>query len=204
MTKICNITLAAEIEQYIEKSCFIGYTKPVNTEDEAEQFIKDIKQLQRKATHNVYAYIIGNDASIQKSSDDGEPGGSAGMPILILLKQLELTNLVVVVTRYFGGIKLGTGGLARAYSSTAKSALEQSRIVTKYAKNLYRLSLDYSHLDQTKYLIEQSGTIQHIEYAEQVALEFALDNGKLATLEQQLANFFARPVHPEFLSTVYI
>ena len=204
MAKICNITLAAEIEQYVEKSCFIGYTKPVNTEDEAEQFIKDIRQLQKKATHNVYAYIISNAASSQKSSDDGEPGGSAGMPILILLKQLGLTNLVVVVTRYFSGIKLGTGGLARAYSSTAKLALEQSLIITRYAKELYRLNVDYPHLDQTKYLIEQSGIIQHIAYAEQATLEFALEGEKLAILERQLANFFAHPVYPEFLGSVYI
>ena len=112
-----------EVEQTIEKSRFIGYIKPVQNREEAEAFIAEIRALHRSATHNVPAYVIGEKSEMQWASDDKEPSGTAGAPILHLLNGEGITNVAVVVTRYFGGIKLGTGGLARAYGGTARLAL---------------------------------------------------------------------------------
>ena len=119
----------------IEKSKFIGYSRHVETEEDALTFINEIKKKNKDATHNVSAYILGEKMNAQKYSDDGEPSGTAGIPILELMKKEELTNSAIVVTRYFGGIKLGAGGLVRAYSKSAKSTLENSLISQK--KNIY-------------------------------------------------------------------
>lgn len=128
----------------IEKSRFIGYAAPVESEEKAQDFISDIKQQHKDATHNVFAYIIGENFHVQRYNDDGEPSGTAGIPILELLKKEELTNLVVVVTRYFGGIKLGAGGLVRAYIKGAKCALEKSKIVEMTPHTTLRIRIDYT------------------------------------------------------------
>src|SRR5690606_30234976 len=110
---------------------FIGYAMPVETEDEAVKFIEEIKTKHRDATHNVYAYVLGEDNNIQRYSDDGEPSGTAGIPALEVIKKEDLRNVAVVVTRYFGGKKLGTGGLIRAYTRGAKIGLEAGIIIDK-------------------------------------------------------------------------
>ena len=112
-----------------KKSKFIGYVKHVETEEEANQFIAEIKSKHWDAKHNVYAYILGENGSTQRSTDDGEPAGTAGRPVLEVIKGENLTNTAVVVTRYFGGVLLGTGGLVRAYGKAAKLAIENAEIV---------------------------------------------------------------------------
>lgn len=134
----------AEAEEVINKSKFIGYAKPVTTEEEAVKFIEKIKKQHWNATHNVPVYIIGENNEIQRYSDDGEPSGTAGVPILEMLKKEEIKNLVVVVTRYYGGIKLGTGGLVRAYTSAAKLAIKEAKVVEKVINNLYLIRIDYT------------------------------------------------------------
>src|SRR5699024_4890875 len=118
-------------EIIINKSRFIGYASPVESEKSAQEFIDTIKQKHKDATHNVFAYIIGQNKNIQRYSDDGEPSGTAGIPILEMMKKEDLTDTVIVVTRYFGGIKLGAGGLVRAYIKGAKCGLESANIVEK-------------------------------------------------------------------------
>lgn len=138
-------TIAARAEaSFIErKSEFIGYISPCQTEAEALAFIEEIRKLHRKATHNCYAYIL-RDNNIGRHSDDGEPSGTAGAPMFEVLKKEGLTDVCCVVTRYFGGILLGAGGLVRAYSSGVKIAVDAARIkIMKPAEKL-RLSLDYS------------------------------------------------------------
>ena len=103
-------------EYIVEKSKFIGHAKPVQTEEEARMFVEEINQKYKDATHNVWAYTIGQSMNIQRYSDDGEPQGTAGIPTLELIKKEDLRNVVVVVTRYFGGIKLGAGGLVSEYT----------------------------------------------------------------------------------------
>lgn len=131
-------------EIIINKSRFIGYAKPVKSEEEAIEFIDDIKTKHKDATHNVYAYMIGENSNIQRYSDDGEPSGTAGVPILEVLKKEELVDLVVVVTRYFGGIKLGAGGLVRAYIKGAKIALDASKIVKKVLHSKVKFRIEYT------------------------------------------------------------
>ena len=130
----------------IEKSKFIGYSRHVETEEDALTFINEIKKKNKDATHNVSAYILGEKMNAQKYSDDGEPSGTAGIPILELMKKEELTNSAIVVTRYFGGIKLGAGGLVRAYSKSAKSTLENSLISQKKIFIPIEILFDYSFL----------------------------------------------------------
>lgn len=134
----------AEAEEIINKSKFIGYAKPVDSEDEAIEFIEQIKKKHWNATHNVPVYIIGENNEIQRYSDDGEPSGTAGVPILEMLKKEEIKNLVIVVTRYFGGIKLGTGGLVRAYTSAAKLAINEAKVVEKVINIEYLIRMDYT------------------------------------------------------------
>lgn len=131
-------------EIIINKSRFIGYAIMVETEEEAQAFVAEIKEKHKDATHNVYAYMVGESSNIQRYSDDGEPSGTAGIPILELLKKEDLRNVVVVVTRYFGGIKLGAGGLVRAYIKGAKCGLEAAKIVDKVMYSRMRIRLDYT------------------------------------------------------------
>lgn len=130
--------------RFIEKkSEFIGYLAPVSSEEEAVAFINEIRAMHRKATHNCYAYIL-RENSIARHSDDGEPGGTAGVPIYEVLRKEGLTDVVCVVTRYFGGVLLGTGGLVRAYTRGAKDAVDCADIkVMAMAENI-TISLDYS------------------------------------------------------------
>lgn len=131
-------------EVIINKSRFIGYAKPISSEDEAIQFIEEIKSKHRDATHNVYAYVIGENSNIQRYSDDGEPSGTAGIPTLEVIKKEDLRNVVVVVTRYFGGIKLGAGGLVRAYTRGAKIGLEAAQIIEKVLYRKIKIRVDYT------------------------------------------------------------
>lgn len=130
--------------RFIEKkSEFIGYLSPAATEEEALSFINDIRAMHRKATHNCYAYIL-RENGIARHSDDGEPGGTAGVPIYEVLRKEELTDIVCVVTRYFGGVLLGAGGLVRAYTRGAKDAVDSAGIkVMAMAENL-KISIDYA------------------------------------------------------------
>lgn len=131
-------------EIIINKSRFIGYAKPVESEEEAIEFIDHIKSEHRDATHNVYAYVVGPTDNIQRYSDDGEPSGTAGIPILDIIKKEELKNTVIVVTRYFGGIKLGAGGLIRAYIKGAKIGIDAAKIVEKKLYKKLKVTVDYT------------------------------------------------------------
>lgn len=126
-----------------KKSEFIGYLAPVETEEQAVEFINEIRAMHRKATHNCYAYIL-RENSAARHSDDGEPSGTAGVPIYEVLRKEELTDVVCVVTRYFGGVLLGAGGLVRAYTRGAKDAVDAARIKIMALAEQLELSVDYS------------------------------------------------------------
>lgn len=128
----------------IKKSEFICSLARTETEEEARAFIDEIKTKHRKATHNCFAYMIGLNDEIQRESDNGEPSGTAGVPILEVLKNLELHNVTAVVTRYFGGIKLGAGGLIRAYSNATSNAIEKVGVVRKVVQTELSLKVSYS------------------------------------------------------------
>ena len=136
----------AEAVQVIEKSRFIAHVCPVESREEADVFLAEIREKYKDATHNVPAMVIGDKSQIQWASDDGEPQGTSGAPMVQMMVKEGLTNLIVVVTRYFGGIKLGTGGLVRAYTSSAKLGLEAAGICSVRELAELTVKIDYPHL----------------------------------------------------------
>ena len=140
-----------------KKSRFIATVVPVHTEEEALKFIEAMKKKYWNATHNCFAYVIGEHDELQRCSDDGEPGGTAGKPMLDVLTGEEIHNAAIVVTRYFGGTLLGTGGLVRAYSSAAKQGLASSVSITKIPGVKLRLATDYAGLGKIQYIFGQRG-----------------------------------------------
>lgn len=153
-----------------KKSEFIGYISPAATEEEAVAFINEIRAMHRKATHNCYAYILRHN-NTGRHSDDGEPGGTAGMPIYDVLSKNGITDVVCVVTRYFGGILLGTGGLVHAYSKGASMALANSEIVTMEVADSLKISCDYTMYGIiSSVLPEYEAIIRNTEYTDSVCV----------------------------------
>ena len=148
---IITIKQAHSIENVISKSRFIAYIKPVSTENEAKAFIDEIKTKHKDATHNCSAYTVGPEMNIQKANDDGEPSGTAGIPMLEILKKQEIHNVCVVVTRYFGGIKLGAGGLIRAYSGAVRDVIYDIGRVELREAIPVTVTLDYDHTGKFEY-----------------------------------------------------
>lgn len=162
----------AEDEFFEKKSQFIGYIKRVTTEDEAKEFIAEIKSKHKDATHNCSAYVIGQNMNTQRYNDDGEPQGTAGIPILEVIKKNEITDCVIVVTRYFGGILLGTGGLNRAYTKGAAIAIKAAGIVEKVQGVEIDIILDYDLLGKVQYLFGQNDWyMENIEYTDVVKIK---------------------------------
>ncbi|MER2261242.1 MAG: YigZ family protein [Psychrobacillus sp.] len=160
-----------ESEIIIQKSRFITYTQRAETEVEAQDFINNIKQKHKDANHNCSAYIIGEHDHIQKANDDGEPSGTAGVPMLEVLKKRGLKDTVVVVTRYFGGIKLGGGGLIRAYSKATTEAIEAAGEVECQLHHLMKISIDYTWLGKMENEIRNSiYPLKEIAYADLVEI----------------------------------
>jgi uncharacterized YigZ family protein len=134
----------------IEKSTFIGYAKPIKSEEEAIEFINEIKKKHKDARHNVWSYTVGKNMNIQRYSDDGEPQGTAGIPTLEVIKKEDLRDVVIVVTRYFGGIKLGAGGLVRAYTKGAKIGIEAGQVIQKVLYKEVSIKIDYTQLGKVQ------------------------------------------------------
>lgn len=141
----------------IEKSTFIGYAKPIKSEEEAIEFINEIKKKHKDARHNVWSYTVGKNMNIQRYSDDGEPQGTAGIPTLEVIKKEDLRDVVIVVTRYFGGIKLGAGGLVRAYTKGAKIGIEAGQVIQKVLYREVSIKIDYTQLGKVQNEIMNMG-----------------------------------------------
>lgn len=179
------------VQEEIKKSRFICHVKRVYSEEEARAFIAAIKKEHYKATHNCSAFIIGEKSDIKRTSDDGEPSGTAGVPMLGVLEKHELTNLCVVVTRYFGGIKLGAGGLIRAYAGSVALAIKEIGLVEIKEQAGLRLKLSYSqYQDFTNFLkvqnIEETDTI----FTELVDTTIYIDKNIKETTKRNLTEFF--------------
>jgi uncharacterized YigZ family protein len=156
-------------EFIVKKSTFIGYSKPVESEEEAVAFVDSIKTKHKDAAHNCYGYIIGTDLNIQRYSDDGEPSGTAGIPILEVIRKEGLTNTAVVVTRYYGGIMLGAGGLVRAYTQGAKIGLEAGTIIERIPYQNLSVSFDYSLVGRFQNeLLNRGYIIKSLDYQDKV------------------------------------
>ena len=150
MERYKTVRSQGEQEIVIKKSRFIGQVKPVESEEEAIAFIEEIKKKHWNATHNCSAYMIGERDEIQKQSDDGEPSGTAGKPILEVIRHQGLKNVAIVVTRYFGGIMLGAGGLIRAYTDGAVAAIESGEVITQVLHKQIFVKLDYTWLGKVE------------------------------------------------------
>lgn len=159
-------------DEFVEKrSRFIGHALPVKTEEEALLFISDMRAKYSDATHNVYAYIL-QENNISRFSDDGEPGGTAGLPVLEVMKKENITDCAVVVTRYFGGTLLGAGGLVRAYSKAAKMALDDAEIAERTYCHAVELTAGYELLGKLRYIVEAGGYIlDDILYNENITIK---------------------------------
>lgn len=172
-----GIQSAGDFEIQIEKSRFICYFSPVTTVEEAQAFIEQIKKKHWDATHNCSAYLIGDNQQMQKANDDGEPSGTAGVPMLEVLKKRHLTNTVVVVTRYFGGIKLGAGGLVRAYTQSVTTALDTAATFVEHLPLLkvqFMLPFDLAFKVENSLRHDDRFVVDSVEYFSEAVTFFVL------------------------------
>lgn len=176
----------------VNKSKFFAHVKQVETEETARDFVQMIRKKYFDATHNCSAWVLGERGDKQKSNDDGEPGGTAGNPILETIKKNELTNCAIVVTRYFGGIKLGAGGLIRAYSHTAALGLAASKLVQITLFKKISLTLEYNFLATVEnYLRNKKIRVANSDYADVVTLEVLLLPAQVETFLTELNDLTA-------------
>ena len=192
-------TVAREAsDEFVEKrSRFIGCVKPVRTEEEAVAFINQKRSEHWDARHNVYAYSL-CEGNIKRYSDDGEPSGTAGMPVLDVIVKNEIYDVCVVVTRYFGGVLLGTGGLVRAYSQGSKIALESGGIVLMQSCSLCGVSCSYNRYGKVSSLVMENGaTIDDTIYESDVKIKFHIPPEQLSQLNKKLADATSGEVQAE-------
>ncbi|AGU76630.1 YigZ family protein [Streptococcus sp. SI1] len=180
-----------QIQEEIKKSRFICHIKRVTTEDEARNFIQDVKKEHYKATHNCSAFILGERSEMKRSSDDGEPSGTAGVPMLGVLENQQLTNVCAVVTRYFGGIKLGAGGLIRAYSSNVALAIKEIGIVHIKEQLGLRIALSYSQYQELPNFLKANHLQeQDTSFTEQVQTTIFVDKDDKDSVIEELIELF--------------
>ena len=190
-----------------KKSKFIGYAKPVKTQEEAVDFISKIKSKHWDATHNVYAYVL-RENNIQRYSDDGEPSGTAGVPVLDVMLKESLVDVCVVATRYFGGTLLGAGGLVRAYSHTSKIALEAAEIITMAQCSVMSAEVDYSFYDRLNILLSDfSAVILDTSFSDKVCVEFSVKENIVDLLNAKLIDvsngkYISKFLRSEFSKTI--
>ena len=182
-----------------KKSRFIGYVMPVKTQDEAVAFIEKIKSKHWDATHNVYAYVL-RENNIQRYSDDGEPGGTAGVPVLDVMLKAGVVDACVVATRYFGGTLLGAGGLVRAYSHTSKIALEAGNIITMAQCSILKIDVDYSFYERAKILAENcKANIIDTQFTDSVSITVSVKENLQPLFEDELTQASNGKYKAEFL-----
>ncbi|WP_100374063.1 YigZ family protein [Bacillus sp. FJAT-45037] len=173
----------------IQKSRFISYFARATTEAEAQAFIEEIKKKHWNANHNCSAYLIGEQDNIQKANDDGEPSGTAGVPMLEVLKKRQLKDTVVVITRYFGGIKLGAGGLIRAYGGAVSEGLNAVGVVERKLMQVMHAQLDYHWLGKVENELRQSiYQLKQIEYLDQVDVQTYVASDEVDTFTEWMTN----------------
>ena len=185
-----------EIE--INRSSFICYLKRITDEEEAKDYLKEIRKLHPKASHHCYAYRINE--TLQRSNDDGEPAGTAGVPILEVLLKSELELIIAVVVRYFGGILLGAGGLVRAYSKATSEALAHTTLYEVKTIHRYQITFPYEYINKIEHLLKEE-VIENKDYQEQVCFQYLTNNEQLPLSFAEMT----RGNHlPEFMETIQI
>ncbi|MFD0358054.1 YigZ family protein [Streptomyces sp. NPDC127110] len=188
------VTVAREgtHEAEINRSRFLCSIAPAATEQEAQEFVARVRKEHPTATHNCYAYVIGADASVQKASDDGEPGGTAGVPMLQMLTRRDVRYAVAVVTRYYGGVKLGAGGLIRAYGGVVGEALDALGTVTRHRYRLATVTVDHQRAGKTQNDLRATGrAVLDVRYGEAVSIEIGLPEADVDAFRAWLADVTA-------------
>lgn len=187
MKNLKIVYLGGEGEIIEKKSRFIATVRPVSSEEEAQEFIAEMKKKYWNASHNCFAFVIGENQEMQRCSDDGEPGGTAGKPMLDVLLGEEIHNAVVVVTRYFGGTLLGTGGLVRAYSKAVQEGLRESIVITKQHGWILEIRTDYNGIGKIQYLMGQRKiAILDSEYTDVVMVKAIVPADEIADVKGEI------------------
>ena len=194
-----------EEEFIVNKSVFIGHGRPCETEEEALEFIREMRETYKDATHNCYAYAIGANMGIMRYSDDGEPGGTAGLPMMEVLKQRQVTNCCVVVTRYFGGILLGAGGLVRAYSQGAAAAVNACGVGVMHPTARYLLDVSYPMLSKLEYhLKSQPIIVEEKEFAESITFTLVVKVSDEEAFVRDIIRVTDARVEPVRMEEIYL
>ncbi|MER7192170.1 YigZ family protein [Streptomyces flaveolus] len=176
-------------ETEINRSRFLCALAPAATEEEAQAFIASVRKQHADANHNCWAYVIGADAAVQKASDDGEPGGTAGVPMLQMLLRRDMRYVVAVVTRYFGGVKLGAGGLIRAYGGAVGEALDDLGTLTRRRFRLATVTVDHQRAGKLQNELRATGReVRDVRYAEAVTIEIGLPDADVDAFRGWLAD----------------
>ncbi|WP_418752621.1 YigZ family protein [Frisingicoccus sp.] len=204
MDKIKIVYRGGEGEIVEKKSRFIATVCPIHSEEDAVMFIEKIKKKYWDARHNCHAFILGERNEISRCSDDGEPSGTAGKPMLDVLLGAGLHNVCVVVTRYFGGTLLGTGGLVRAYSQAVQAGLENSLIVEKKLCRRMKIYTDYNGIGKIQYILGKSPAITlNTEYTERVVVEILIEKGNFDSLCKEIVEATSGRAELETLDECY-
>ncbi|MDF6041123.1 YigZ family protein [Streptomyces sp. JH14] len=184
-----TVARAGVHETEINRSRFICALAPAATEQEAQDFVARIRREHPTASHNCFAYVVGADASVQKASDDGEPGGTAGVPMLQMLMRREMRYVVAVVTRYYGGVKLGAGGLIRAYGGVVGEALDELGTITRQRFRLATITVDHQRAGKLENDLRATGrAVREVRYAEAVIIEIGLPDADVEGFRGWLAD----------------
>ncbi|MEV4945774.1 YigZ family protein [Streptomyces sp. NPDC053755] len=179
-------------ETEINRSRFLCALAPVATEQEAQAFVARVRKEHPTATHNCFAYVVGADASVQKASDDGEPGGTAGVPMLQMLMRRDMRYVAAVVTRYYGGVKLGAGGLIRAYGGVVGEALDALGTLTRQRFRLATVTVDHQRAGKLENDLRSTGrSVREVRYGEAVAIGIGLPDADVEAFRAWLADVTA-------------
>lgn len=191
-TDYLTIQTTGQHDLEIKKSRFITDIARITSEEEAKAFLAEVSSREPKANHHCWAYVLGEHDEIQRESDNGEPSGTAGVPILTVLQRNQLHNVIAVVTRYFGGIKLGAGGLIRAYSNATSTAIEAVGVVKRVRQRAMTLAVDYANYDRlSHYLTEEKITTLDTTYTDKVAVTIAVDLDAVAETQQAITDLLS-------------
>ncbi|MFB6989578.1 YigZ family protein [Streptomyces sp. NPDC056178] len=199
-----TVARAGVHETEINRSRFICALAPAATEQEAQDFVARVRREHPTATHNCFAYVIGADASVQKASDDGEPGGTAGVPMLQMLTRREMRYVVAVVTRYYGGVKLGAGGLIRAYGGVVGEALDALGTITRRRFRLATITVGHQRAGKLENDLRATGrTVREVRYAEAVVIGIGLPDADVESFRGWLADATAGEAELELGGEAY-
>ena len=199
-----SVKQCSETEYTVNRSRFIGRCFPVDSEEAALCLLSDIRKRHWDATHNCFAYRIGETAAAARFSDDGEPGGTAGKPIMDVLTGKGLTNVLCVVTRYFGGILLGSGGLVRAYSKSAADAVTKAGMVSYLPGTILDIPMDYSRYGTLEGFIRANAEVQNVVFAENVVVTAAVEDANLLKFMKEVTERSDGRCTPVTIGTGYM